>query len=134
MSHHSSEPKNCPNCGYPAVDNYCAQCGQENHLHKDTFGALIMHFAGHYLHYDSKFWQTLNTLWFKPGLLTTAYWEEKRMRYIPPMSLYIFVSFIYFFTSNCFILHNIPADSLFCSISYNLVYGLLMRHTGFDSH
>lgn len=100
MSHNSSEPKICPNCGYPAVENYCAQCGQETHLHKDTVIALIMHFAGHYLHYDSKFWQTLRTLWFSPGLLTTAYWEEKRMRYIPPISLYIFVSFIYFFTSS----------------------------------
>jgi len=97
MSHTTSEPKICPNCGYPAVENFCAQCGQETHLHKDTFGALIMHFAGHYLHYDSKFWQTLKALWFSPGLLTTAYWEEKRMRYIPPISLYIFVSFIYFF-------------------------------------
>jgi len=100
MSHHSSKPKICPNCGYPAVENYCAQCGQETHLHKDTFGALIVHFAGHYLHYDSKFWQTLRALWFSPGMLTTAYWEEKRMRYIPPISLYIFVSFVFFFTSS----------------------------------
>ncbi|MDR3679575.1 MAG: DUF3667 domain-containing protein [Flavipsychrobacter sp.] len=99
MSHNSSEPKICPNCGYPAVENYCAQCGQETHLHKDTFGALVGHFVGHYLHYDSKFWKTLRALWFSPGLLTKAYWEEKRMRYIPPISLYIFVSFVFFFIS-----------------------------------
>lgn len=100
MSHNSSEYKICPNCGYHAVENYCAQCGQENHLHKDTFWALIAHFAGHYLHYDSKFWKTLQALWFSPGLLTTAYWEEKRMRYIPPISLYIFVSFVFFLVSS----------------------------------
>ncbi len=100
MSHSNSEPQICPNCNYPAVGNYCAQCGQEVHLHKDTFGALIAHFAGHYLHYDSKFWKTLRALWFSPGLLTKAYWEKKRMRYIPPISLYIFVSFVFFFVGS----------------------------------
>lgn len=45
----------CPNCGYSASGNYCANCGQQTQLHKDTFWGLIGHFAGHYFHYDSKF-------------------------------------------------------------------------------
>jgi len=89
----------CPNCGFPAEKNYCAQCGQETHLHKETFWALVLHFIGHYFHYDSKFWQTLKTLWFKPGKLSKDYIEGKRARYIPPISLYIFISAVYFICS-----------------------------------
>jgi DNA-directed RNA polymerase subunit RPC12/RpoP len=98
MSHHphKEDKISCPNCGHNATKNYCAQCGQETHLHKETFIGLIIHFVGHYFHYDSKFWQTLKTLVTKPGKLTVAYWEKKRMRYIAPISLYIFVSAVFF--------------------------------------
>ncbi len=99
MSHHEA-PIICPNCGYPAVKNYCAQCGQATHLHDETFLGLISHFVGHYFHYDSKFWHTLKTLWFSPGKLTTAYWNKQRARYIPPISLYIFISVAFFLTSS----------------------------------
>jgi hypothetical protein len=86
----------CPNCGYHAEKNYCAQCGQDTHLHAETFLGLVAHFIGHYFHYDSKFWKTLKALWFHPGSLTVAYWKKQRMRYIPPISLYIFVSAVFF--------------------------------------
>lgn len=91
--------KSCPNCGFPATHNYCAQCGQETHLHKDTFFGLIWHFVGHYFHYDSKFWKTLKALWFAPGKLTKEYLEGKRARAIPPISLYIFISAVFFLVS-----------------------------------
>lgn len=96
MSHKPGETIICPNCGFHATENYCARCGQETHLHKETFWALIMHFIGHYFHYDSKFWKTMKALWFSPGKLTRAYWDKQRMRYLPPISLYIFVSAVFF--------------------------------------
>jgi len=86
----------CPNCGSEAKGNYCFQCGQPTHLHEDTLWGLILHFVEHYFHYDSKFWQTLKALWFKPGKLTLAYWDKKRNRYISPVSLYIFITALYF--------------------------------------
>ena len=89
----------CPNCGFHAVGNYCSECGQNTHLHKETFWGLVMHFVGDYFHYDSKFWLTIKALWFSPGKLTTAYWNKQRMRYIPPVSLYIFISAVYFILS-----------------------------------
>ena len=86
----------CPNCGTPAPGNYCAQCGQSTHLHEDSFWGLLTHFVAHYFHYDSKFWTTLKTLLFRPGSLTIAYREKKRQRFIPPISLYIFISISFF--------------------------------------
>jgi hypothetical protein len=97
---HNHDPVICPNCGFHAAENYCARCGQETHLHKDTFRALLMHFIGHYFHYDSKFWKTMKALWFSPGKLTTAYWNKQRMRYLSPISLYIFISAVYFLTAS----------------------------------
>lgn len=99
MSEHKEEGKHCPNCGFATSHNYCAQCGQPTHLHKETFFGLIFHFIAHYFHYDSKFWQTIKMLLTKPGKLTMAYWEEKRMRHIPPVSLYILISAVYFLIS-----------------------------------
>jgi len=106
MSHHH-ETSICPNCGYHADNKYCAQCGQPTHLHKDTLWGLIVHFFEHYFHYDSKFLKTMKALLFKPGELTLAYWKGQRMRYIPPISLYIFVSAIYFICSTLFVSERI---------------------------
>jgi hypothetical protein len=38
----------------------------------------------------------MKALWFSPGKLTIAYWNKQRMRYIAPVSLYIFISATYF--------------------------------------
>lgn len=86
----------CPNCQHLASENFCPNCGQATHLHKDTFLGLITHFVAHYFHYDSKFWLTLKALITRPGKLTLAYQQKKRQRYIPPISLYIFVSITFF--------------------------------------
>jgi len=100
----SDEPEKqeyiCPNCGSVASGNYCPQCGQETHLHKDTFLGMIAHFVEHYFHYDSKFWKTLKTLLFYPGKLTLEYRAKRRQRYISPISLYIFVTVIFFLISS----------------------------------
>lgn len=99
MSHNKDESIICPNCGFEANNNYCAQCGQPTQLHKETFPGLIVHFVAHYFHYDSKFFRTIKTLILKPGQLTLAYWNNQRMRFIPPISLYIFVSSLFFILS-----------------------------------
>lgn len=104
---HTTEEYICPNCGFYTSHNYCAQCGQEVHLHKDTLWALTTHFIGHYIHYDSKFWQTLKTLIVSPGKLTTAYWDKQRARYLSPISLYLFISFVFFLVFYTVLGHNI---------------------------
>lgn len=101
MPHAPHHPFNCPNCGFRVERNYCAECGQPAHLHKETFVGLLTHFVAHYFHYEGRFLSTVRTLIFRPGALTLAYWQKQRMRYIPPISLYIFVSFVFFFTDYC---------------------------------
>ena len=88
--------KDCLNCGHHVEEHYCSHCGQPNIELKEPFWAFIGHSIGHYFHFDSKFFHTLIPLMTKPGQLTLDYLAGKRARYIHPVSLYIFVSIVYF--------------------------------------
>lgn len=96
MSGYYRKDKNCLNCGNVVESHYCSYCGQPNLELKEPFWGFIGHSIGHYFHFDSKFFQTLIPLLTKPGQITLDYLEGRRARYIHPVSLYIFVSIVYF--------------------------------------
>lgn len=98
MSGNYRKEKNCLNCGHHVEAHYCSHCGQPNLELKEPFWAFIGHSVGHYFHFDSKFLHTLIPLMTKPGQVTLDYLAGKRARYIHPVSLYIFVSIVYFLT------------------------------------
>lgn len=98
MSHQPlREEKNCLNCGSTVKERFCPKCGQENIINRPSFHYLFSHFAEDFVHYDSGFWKTLKTLLFKPGRIIRDYLDGKRKTYMPPVKLYIFVSFLAFF-------------------------------------
>ncbi|KFF73397.1 hypothetical protein HX13_20825 [Chryseobacterium sp. P1-3] len=98
MSHGKiREEKTCLNCGQQVEERYCPHCGQENIETRQPFYYLFTHFIEDFTHYDGQFWGTLKNLMFKPGALTRTYLEGKRQKFVPPVKLYIFVSFITFF-------------------------------------
>jgi len=86
----------CLNCGSHVESHYCSSCGQPNLELKESFWAFISHSIAHYFHFDNKFFQTLAPLLTKPGKVTLDYLAGKRARYINPVSMYIFVSIVYF--------------------------------------
>ncbi len=86
----------CLNCGAHVEKHYCSSCGQPNLELKESFWGFISHSIAHYFHFDNKFFQTLNPLLTKPGQVTLDYLAGKRARYINPVSMYIFVSIVYF--------------------------------------
>jgi len=87
---------NCLNCGFTVEKHYCSSCGQPNLELNESFWQFITHSVAHYFHFDNKFFQTLKPLISKPGDVTLAYLAGKRARYINPVSMYIFVSILYF--------------------------------------
>jgi hypothetical protein len=91
------EDKTCLNCGHQVEERFCPHCGQENIESRHPFYYLFTHFVEDFTHYDGQFWGTLKNLLFKPGNLTRIYLEGKRQKFVPPVKLYIFVSFITFF-------------------------------------
>jgi ribosomal protein L37E len=86
----------CLNCGFHVEKHYCSSCGQPNLELKENFWQFISHSIAHYFHFDNKFFQTLVPLLTKPGKVTLDYLAGKRARYINPISMYIFVSIVYF--------------------------------------
>ncbi|MCW3160335.1 DUF3667 domain-containing protein [Chryseobacterium oryctis] len=101
MSHGNlREEKDCLNCGHFVEEKFCPHCGQENIQTRQPFHYLFSHFIEDFTHYDGQFWGTIKKLLFKPGQLTTTYLEGKRQKFVPPVKLYIFISFITFFLPN----------------------------------
>ena len=89
--------KTCLNCRYVVDNRYCPNCGQENTDTRKTFVQLFVHFFEDLTHYENSFWKTIRNLIFKPASLTKEYLSGKRMSYLAPIRLYIFISFITFF-------------------------------------
>lgn len=96
MSGKYRKEHNCLNCGQHVEKHYCSNCGQANLELKENFWQFISHSIAHYFHFDNKFFQTLKPLLIQPGQVTLDYLAGKRARYINPVSMYIFVSIVYF--------------------------------------
>jgi hypothetical protein len=94
--------KNCLNCDHLVEKSYCPNCGQKNTLSRKTFHHLFIHFFEDLTHYDNSFWRTIFHLFFKPAALTKAYMAGKRLSFLNPVRLYIFISFITFLTISLF--------------------------------
>lgn len=98
MGHHElRHDKECQNCGHTVEIEYCSKCGQQNTETRQSFHHLITHTIEDITHYDGNFWKTIKYLLFRPGKLTIEYLMGHRMRYVPPVKLYIFISFVCFF-------------------------------------
>lgn len=91
------EDKTCLNCRYVVENKFCPNCGQENTESRKTFHHLFIHFFEDLTHYENAFWKTIKNLLFKPATLTKEYLSGKRLSYLAPVRLYIFISFITFF-------------------------------------
>jgi hypothetical protein len=80
--------KNCLNCGTTVMGRYCLVCGQENVETRESFWSLSQHFVFDILHFDGKFWHTLEYL-IRPGFVARQYCEGKRYNYLHPIRVYL---------------------------------------------
>jgi hypothetical protein len=94
---HLRKDKTCLNCRHVVEQRFCPNCGQENTESRKTFHHLFIHFFEDLTHYENAFWRTIKNLLFKPSSLTKEYLSGKRLSYLAPVRLYIFISFITFF-------------------------------------
>lgn len=98
MSHDAiRNDKTCLNCRHVVQERFCPHCGQENIDSRKSFHQLFFHFFEDLTHYENAFWRTIKNLLFKPASLTKEYLSGKRLSYLAPVRLYIFISFITFF-------------------------------------
>ncbi|MEX1188930.1 MAG: DUF3667 domain-containing protein [Bacteroidia bacterium] len=112
-SKHLREENDCLNCGETVQGRFCGHCGQENVVSQQSVSHLVYHFFEDITHYEGKFWKTIRFLLLKPAFLTKEFLSGKRMKYVPPVRLYIFISFVTFFLP--YILPSTNSDN---SLSY----------------
>ncbi len=92
----------CTNCSYEFSDenNFCPRCGQKNHELRIPLKHLIEEVLEATLHLDSKSLLTLKLLLFKPGFISNEFNSGRRADYVPPIRLYVLISFVFFFLLN----------------------------------
>lgn len=96
--------EDCKNCGFSlsASFAFCPNCGQETKDRSQSIGEFFNHFLRDYFTFDSKIFKSVSPLLFRPGFLTKEYFIGHRVRYIPPLRLYIFISILFFLLLNLF--------------------------------
>lgn len=87
----------CANCGAPLTGKYCSQCGQRHHeVPVHHFWHFVSEAFEDLTHADSRLWRTLIALLFRPGFLTREFLDGRRVRYLPPVRLYLVLSVLFF--------------------------------------
>lgn len=86
----------CLNCGATVVGRYCHICGQENTVRHEGFWHMAKHFFYDITHFDTKFFETLKFLLFRPGFLSKEYVNGRRASYLHPVKMYVFTSAVFF--------------------------------------
>jgi hypothetical protein len=86
----------CANCGAPVVSNFCGECGQRLEHAVHSVWHFVLEAAEDLTHADSRLWRTMLALLFKPGYLTAEFLAGRRMRYLPPLRLYLVLSVLFF--------------------------------------
>lgn len=89
-------PERCLDCGAKLAGPFCSQCGQKATSLDPTIKQLLTDALADVFSWDSRVWRTLRQLLTKPGSLTLDYWTGRRTRYVPPLRLYLFISFLGF--------------------------------------
>ena len=87
---------NCRNCGSRLQGSFCSDCGQEARNLDLSLRQLLGELFGNLVSFDSRVWRTAVPLLFRPGDLTARYLAGQRVRFVPPIRLYVFVSIVYF--------------------------------------
>jgi hypothetical protein len=129
MKKHYRHENDCLNCGTILEGKFCHNCGQENLQVKESFGHMMNHAISDYFHFDHQFFHTLKPLLFKPGYLTNEYMAGRRVQYLHPVKMYIFISVVYFLllfntgnqtTPKDSHLQAVTTQKLLDSVNYNL--------------
>jgi hypothetical protein len=62
-----------------------------------TLGILFYNTISNYFSFDARFFKSFLPLMFKPGYLAKRFLEGKRLLYLHPAQMYLFVSVVFFF-------------------------------------
>lgn len=90
--------KTCKNCEshFDEKFQFCPHCGQ-NSKEELTLGVLFYNTISNYFSVDARFFKSFIPLMTKPGYLAQRFTEGKRLLYLHPAQMYLFISVVFFF-------------------------------------
>jgi hypothetical protein len=91
--------RRCQNCGEALLGEHCYACGQPTKGLVRHFSSIIGDFMDSVFELDSRILRTLGPLLFKPGYLSDEYFAGRRVRYVSPVRLFVFLSLFAFFAA-----------------------------------
>jgi len=100
----------CQNCGAPLLGPHCYRCGQPVSGLVRHFSSILGDFLDSVLNIDARVFRTLWPLLAKPAYLSCEYFAGRRVRYVSPVRLFVFLSIVTFFIARLTL--SIPGDSI----------------------
>jgi hypothetical protein len=101
--------RRCENCGAPLYGDHCYACGQPVKGLVRQFSSIAGDFLDTVFNIDSRVLRTIGPLLAMPGYLSLEYFAGRRVRYVTPMRLFLFLSLVAFFAIQASI--NIEEDT-----------------------
>ncbi|WP_166212456.1 DUF3667 domain-containing protein [Cognatiluteimonas telluris] len=87
----------CQNCGAPLLGPHCYRCGQPVNGLVRHFTTVLGDFLDSVLNVDERVFRTLWPLFARPAYLSCEYFAGRRVRYVSPVRLFVFLSIVTFF-------------------------------------
>ena len=87
----------CKNCGKQFEEGFefCPHCGQKSN-DELTLGVLFYNTITNYFSFDARLFKSYLPLMLKPGFLANQFIEGKRLLYLHPAQMYLFISVLFF--------------------------------------
>ncbi|GAA4270217.1 DUF3667 domain-containing protein [Hyunsoonleella aestuarii] len=103
----SKEQEICKNCESQFDEGFyfCPYCGQQA-KEELTVGVLFYNTISNYFSFDARFLKSFFPLMFKPGCLAKRFIEGKRLLYLHPAQMYLFISVVFFFLLSVTVVRN----------------------------
>lgn len=86
----------CGNCGIRLLGPHCWRCGQPVKGLVRPLSSWIADILDTLIGYDGRLWKTLTPLLLRPGFLSREYIAGRRVRYVTPVRLFLFLTIALF--------------------------------------